>query len=378
MADTKYELTEEHKAMIPGWADKWIKNALSTKEMDKPEYDIMYKALNKLYEVADLKAPKNIVFVTSPIVGQVAAGIAATLWYFRDEEKQTINVDDVESWESIPDAIKKVVFECLRNESKGTYTVVTNKNEKINSFFKDEWLAKFVLDNYNKYDNDVINNTVKEAWRMSNGGNMWSSYVSYISFFKDVVKLDLPIYEKYQWYELVTIHGGFRWMHPEFCIVADRPSEIHLDNENRPHFDMGPSHMWRDGFGVYHWHGYRIPTDKVWIIEDKARITAETIYNEENAEIRRIMCEITNFAPVEKDAKIISKDIDGNGFERVLMEVKIKDQDVRIIKVINGSLEPDGSRRTFVLGAMPGNTPQEVIANSYGINPKMYREAVRT
>jgi hypothetical protein len=51
---------------------------------------------------------------------------------------------------------------------------------------------------------------------------------------------------------------------------------------------------------------------------------------------------------------------------------------VRIIEVTNGSLEPDGTRRKFHLGAMPGENPHEAIAASYGINPRHYREAVRT
>jgi len=376
MTDKKYELTEEHKAQIQPWAQKWIKNALSTKHMDKAEYDIMYNALNKLYEAADLKRPRNIVFVSSPVVGQVAAGIAATLWYLREEKKKTFDVNDVPGWDNIPDAIKKTVFECVKTEADG-YAVVTNQLSKKNSYFAKDWLTDFISENY-KGDVKLIEDTTKEAWRMSNGGNMWSSYVSYISFFKDVVKLELPIYEKYQWYELVTIHGGFRWMHPEFCIVSDRPSEIHLDNENRPHADNGPSHMWRDGVSTYHWHGYRIPTEKAWIIEEKNKITAKSIYDEGNAELRRIMCEITNFAPLLEKAKVISEDTDGNGLPRRLMEVKVGKEKVRVIEVQNGSLEPDGSRRKFVLGAMPGNTPQEAVAASYGINPKKYVEAVRT
>jgi hypothetical protein len=51
---------------------------------------------------------------------------------------------------------------------------------------------------------------------------------------------------------------------------------------------------------------------------------------------------------------------------------------VRILEVSNGTREPDGTRRTFHLGAMPGDTPHQVVAASYGINPETYRESVRT
>ena len=102
-------------------------------------------------------------------------------------------------------------------------------------------------------------------------------------------------------------------MHPKFCIVVDFPGRILIDASNRPHCDDGPSHRWRDGFEIYRWHGYRIPPDKTWIITDKPRITAATIMAEPNAELRRIMCEVTAFEPIRSIAKVISEDQDGNG-----------------------------------------------------------------
>ena len=51
----------------------------------------------------------------------------------------------------------------------------------------------------------------------------------------------------------------------------------------------------------------------------------------------------------------------------------------RFIHVINGSLEPDGTRREFFLGADPdAATPHEAVAASYGRPAAAYREAVRT
>jgi hypothetical protein len=99
---------------------------------------------------------------------------------------------------------------------------------------------------------------------------------------------------------------------------------------------------------------------------------------EPNAELRRIMCEITAFEPIRKIAKTLAKDKDGNGLTRRLLSAKIGSETVRIVEVENGSLEPDGTRRKFLLGAMPGKTPHEVIAASYGIAAQHYREAVRS
>jgi hypothetical protein len=45
----------------------------------------------------------------------------------------------------------------------------------------------------------------------------------------------------------------------------------------------------------------------------------------------------------------------------------------------NGSLEPDGSRREFFLGAPPeARSPHDVVAASYGRPAAKYVEAIRT
>jgi hypothetical protein len=47
--------------------------------------------------------------------------------------------------------------------------------------------------------------------------------------------------------------------------------------------------------------------------------------------------------------------------------------------VVNGSLEPDGSRREFMISAEEeSRTPHDAVAASYGRPKKLYREAVRT
>lgn len=41
----KYILTEEHKAQLKPWADRWIANAMSTKQMDEEEKNICREAV---------------------------------------------------------------------------------------------------------------------------------------------------------------------------------------------------------------------------------------------------------------------------------------------------------------------------------------------
>jgi hypothetical protein len=78
-----------------------------------------------------------------------------------------------------------------------------------------------------------------------------------------------------------------------------------------------------------------------------------------------------------REARLVSAD-ELHGQPRRLLEIDVAGNRLRIIEVTNGSLEPDGTRRKFHLGALRGETPAEVIAASYGIAPKIYREAVRS
>jgi hypothetical protein len=164
------------------------------------------------------------------------------------------------------------------------------------------------------------------------------------------------------------------------AFVSDRPAEIHFDAQRRLHCSSRMAVKFRDGWGVHAWHGLRVPAA---IIEQK-EFSPDAIDAQPNAELRRVMLEREyggrsgfDLYLATRDARVIAAD-ELHGRPRRLLEVNVAGATLRIIEVINGSLEPDGSRRKFHLGAMRGETPAEVIAASYGINPAVYREAVRT
>jgi hypothetical protein len=211
---------------------------------------------------------------------------------------------------------------------------------------------------------------------MRNGGNHWSAWVSYLSFFRHVAKLPID-YSKWQHYESAAVHGSWRWTHPEFCIVSDRPLLIKIDHLRRPHCADGPSHQWRDGWKLYHWKGLRIPSE---LIENRLKVTAKKIMAIANVEHRRAAIEIyaETHGPArfvnDLGAKLIGNDTTG-GQPRSLYALG----DMRFLHVINGTVEADGVRREFMIGADPSApTPHHAVAASYGRPAAIFREAVRT
>lgn len=171
---------------------------------------------------------------------------------------------------------------------------------------------------------------------------------------------------------------GFAFLYDDWAFVSDRQSILTFDAQRRLHNEDGPAMQWPDGYSVYAWHGTRIP--KTYITERFER-TAADVMKIDNAEFRRVAMEI--YAHVNgaerfiKDlkAKQISKDTDESGRPRILYQIG----DARFLHVINGSLEPNGERREFILGAPSEmQTPHEAVAASYGRPAAKYKEVVRS
>lgn len=114
MAKKKYSLTEEHRAQLKPWADKWIKNAMSTEPMTEVDRNTCREAVKGLYKAAKLQPPAdhNIVFVSSPFALRFAGGFAAAIWYNRKEKN---NYDDPKFSSYEPTSVYNSVETAVRN-----------------------------------------------------------------------------------------------------------------------------------------------------------------------------------------------------------------------------------------------------------------------
>ena len=79
---------------------------------------------------------------------------------------------------------------------------------------------------------------------------------------------------------------GWWWPLRGAVVITDRPAEIHRDSAGRLHRTDGAALLYRDGWGVYAWHGIRVPA---WVIDHPERIDRAAIDAEGNAEVRRVM-----------------------------------------------------------------------------------------
>ena len=115
------------------------------------------------------------------------------------------------------------------------------------------------------------------------------------------------------------------------------------------------------GWGVYAWHGVRVPDD---IITAPQGITPQRIDAEQNAEVRRVMLERFGTARylLETNAQVVDKGARGTLYRRELAG----DEPLVMVQVLDAT-PVDGERRQYMLRVPPTMTKaDEAVAWTFG------------
>ena len=270
-------ITVEEKNTMDLITQKWIKNALRTDSI-VPEKII--PTIEKLYEVSGLKKPR-VIIVSSPLVMAFAYGAAAWIWYCRKNfstYQATARATDEATAEATYQATYQATAEATDEETYAATDAATDEAT-------DEAIHLGAIQACFKLAGIGGLECAKKWWRSYQGGNMWGGISAYFEAMRDILKLELPEFSKYQAWEDCSREGGFRILHPEFCIVSDFPEILKMNDQNQPHCEDGPSHRWRDGWELYHLNGVKVRRELVMTPADK--LDPKMILTEQNVEIRR-------------------------------------------------------------------------------------------
>lgn len=201
---------------------------------------------------------------------------------------------------------------------------------------------------------------------------MWASWDCYLTAARDILGLRLAPHEKYAAWEQADIHGGFRLMHKEFCMVSDFPERLLVDGRNRPHCEDGPSHRWRDGWSLYYWHGVKVPG---WVIEHPERITPQLIDKENNIEVRRVM--IDRFGRERYVTEFSDHPVVRDDWGQLYRKSRPSDTDLVLVRMVNSTPELDGTFKEYFERVPPEcKTPREAFAWQVGkTDPNDYAPA---
>lgn len=288
----------EHKKQLQGWAERWIANALSTAPMTDADRDTCRDAVKRMYCAANITPPPDdrIVFVSSPFVLRVAGGFAAWSWYCARAATDA--------------ATRAATYDATRAATEAA--AIIDGNNFWHFPVNVSQLARHRGLGYGGIE------CTKKAYLLWQGGNQWSSWSAYITFFRYVAKLDID-YTDWDAWEILSQRSGPRIVHEKFCMISDRPEVLLIDDQNRPHCETGPFCRWRDGSAIYAWHGTFVPAR--WI-EHRDELTAQEVLAHTDVEVRAAGCQIVGWAKMLK--KLKAKVIDDSGSAEIGKLISVK------------------------------------------------------
>ncbi len=392
------KLTDDQKAQLAPWIKKWIAIGLSTQPADWQRAE---EGIRGHYKAAELTPPKTIVHVSSPFALTVAGPIAALL--IENQEAFNALLDQVKPKTLNRGAVCTALLEELlvdlpqiKHRAEWASGTTPQLFSETIGALREILAAEFLPSLYTEADlsagavsatEDKIKaaakvmlasalgqklvtaskNSIRDSWHRHLGGQFWCGWTAYATFVRDILKVDVPVGPR----EDTDTSCGWWWPHKQFCVVSDRPDLIRRDAEGRLHSENTPALRWRDGWGIYVWHGVRIPAE--WI-EKTSEVDPALALNHPNIEERRCLAEILGWEKVLQKLQPQVINEDSNPQMGILLEVELPDSGKeRFLKVVCGT------GRTFVLPVPPDmKTARQANAWTYGLSEGEYEPEVRT
>ncbi len=380
------QLTEEQKALLPVYRDKWIKIGLSTEPANRPEAE---RGINLMYELAGLKKPKKIIWCDSPLTAALTNYVIEKVSkeeYVQDSIRNPTwgSVQDSDGnpvWNPIWGSVEEPVWNLVRDSIWDS--VETSVWESIRTSILDSivgvpprpvWapilrdrrhVCDFMLDS----DGDPTRNPVRNFVNGQHDAN-WLGFYEYL---KEVCGLNEET-AKLEGLMILAKNAGWALPYKEVCLVCERHNVVKRDDRGRLHCEDGMALTFPDGWGIYAWHGVRVPKG---IILDPEKITIDPIAKESNLEIRRVMCERYGWEKYFNDRM-------GRGYCKLINEKMVWNQPVRLfadedegvtrhfVHVINGTEESDGTKHQFIVNCK--NIDNDAEKSVYGTYPELIED----
>ena len=171
--------------------------------------------------------------------------------------------------------------------------------------------------------------------------------------------------------------AGWWWPCQHVAIVTERPARLERDERGRLHCVDRAAIEYPDGWGVYAWHGVRVPREVICDPIQVAQIQGET-----NAEIRRVMLERYGLGRYLHDsgARVIDEGRDPSGRPIRLLRCELEgDEPLVMLEVIDATAAPDGERKRYMLRVDPFITSASVaLAWTWDLPEADYRPVQET
>lgn len=299
--------------MLTAIRDEWLAIGLSTSPTDKAG---AYQGVCSAYEAAGLSPPKHQLWLASPLQGSIACAILSRVrTQIRDQ-----NVQDrvgTQVWDQV---WAQVGAQIWMTACYGLHDA--------------EWLSSY----------DAL------------------------------IRLGIDGPKRLMGHMQVARCSGWWWPFSDTVIMTERPVVLVRDDRYRLHCETGPAISYSDGWGIWAWHGVRVPQQ---VIEAPQTLSANEITIERNSEIRRVMIERFGQERYirESGAKLIHRDDWGSLWRAELNG----DEDLVMVQVTNSTPEPDGTFKDYWLRVPPAmRRAHEAVAWTFEQKEDDYSPVVQT
>lgn len=356
-------LTDEQRATLPGWRDKWLSHALRATPLIPSEWETVRRAAIEAARFTGLPEPV-LVRSGSPMAATLLAPVLGALlsdagWHVPSGQWLNGAADsDTEEVRTHADIMQDAVDAAIRISGAFSDSV----REAIETGIS------------------IACNYWRSAWI---GGSHWSATLGYLTWFRDIGKVEVSgdLWNRLSAIEGICLAGPSTWYkfddeHLVVCI-SDHPVQFSLDAQQRAHHESGPAIRYRDGWTVSMWHGVNVPDD-FWTWDITRAL------GERNIEIRRCAIERIGWDKLLDRLTLVAEAPDPGNFPHMLRLYEgylindLYDQPARLLVGVNGTPERDGSHSTFGM-PVPADIddPVDAAATLYNLPRAVYEKLER-
>lgn len=327
-------------AQLPTIRDEWLAVGLSTEPANRAA---AVAGVMVTYDTASIPRPRFVVWLDSPYAGAVGqAYLAAILRGYSGMGEQVGDQVEVQVrdqvWAQVRDQVWDQVWHQVRAQvvDQVRAQVEAQVREQVRAQVGDQVWAQVWHQVGEKLHARPIGNP---AWGQHDSG--------WLGFYDVFRRCGIPACKRLDGLAAVARNAGWWWPLAGGVVLTDRPYRIARDDQHRLHSADGMALEYRDGWGIYAWHGLRVPAEIITANPDAWSI--ETIMDCENQEHRRAMIERmgaerwaaklrAHATPVQRDDAGALYRLDRAGRDPLVF-----------VLVDNATPNPDGSRKQYAL-----------------------------
>lgn len=210
-------------------------------------------------------------------------------------------------------------------------------------------------------------------------GQFQACWHGYLAFLRDVCEIQIAgdLWDREEAYADAQNSVCCWWVHKDFVMVSNRPERIRLDAQRRLHSEDGMSIRFRDGFGLYHWHG--VVVDERVVLRPQ-ELTAQDALWEVDAEVRRVMIERMGMERFlsEANATCIHRHKRGDLFSVRMPPGRLRSEADKVIRIVRVT-DPSTGRIYFLRVPPSIKRADDAVAWTFGFKSrKQYQPIVET